>query len=147
MSEEIPLRITLVAPPPGVAFAMQLGRDGLLPPADATPEALGFDFSLRLAPSGDAERPILRGPAAQGPPAGRFVYVGVGRRAGDHASPWDRRIKVPLAGITTALLDAWRAAPQAVLEARIAGTSADGSPACATVPLLGAGWQLRPAGR
>ena len=32
-----------------------------------------------------------------------------------------------------------------VLEARIAGTSADGEPVCATVPLLGGGWQLRPA--
>lgn len=147
MTEELPLRITLVAPPAGVAFAVQLGRDGLLPPADATPEALGFEFGLQLAPSRGADGPTLRGPAAQGPPAGRFVYIGVGRRAGDGASPWDRRIKVPLAGITTALVDAWRAAPRAVLEARIAGTSAKGEPVCATVPLLDGGWRLRPARR
>ena len=74
----------------------------------------------------------------------RFSYLAAGRRAGDTTSCWDRRAKVALAGITPAVLAAWRATPGAVLEARIAGTARDGGPACATVPLLGGGWQVGP---
>jgi hypothetical protein len=32
--------------------------------------------------------------------------------------------------------------PDGVLEARIQGTGRDGGPACATVPLLDAGWKV-----
>jgi hypothetical protein len=145
MVEDLSLRITLVAPPAGVAFAVQLGRDRLLPPVEVTPEALSFAFVLQLVPGGRTGSPVLRGPAAQGPPTARFVYIGVGQRAGDSASCWDRRVKVPLGGITTAVLAAWRAASPARLEAQIAGSGRDGEPVCATVPLLGGGWQVRPA--
>ena len=146
MAEPISLRIVVVSPRAGAALAVQLGRDGLLPPSHTTAEAVTFDLTLELVPGkAGGGGPTLRGAAAQGPPAARFVYVNAGRRAGDLASSWDRRAKVSLAGITAATLAAWQASPGAVLEARIAGTARDGGPACASVPLLDGGWQVRPS--
>ena len=142
---EIPLRITVVSPPPRVAFAIQLGRDELLAPVRSKPDAHTFDFDLRLVDGGRGAKPVFSGPAAQGPPAARFIYVNAGSRAGDATSGWDRRAKVKLDGITSELLAAWRAAPGAVLEARVAGTDRDGGPPCATVSLLDGGWQVRPS--
>ena len=142
----VPLRVVVEGPLPGVGVALQLGRDGLQPPATADARRLTFDFELTRADDA-AHGPVLRGPAAQGPPATRFVYLCWGRRAGDAASGWDRRTKIPLAGITAELLAA-RASVGGVLVARIAGTARDGGPACATVPLLGDGWTVdrAPAG-
>jgi hypothetical protein len=141
--DEIPLRITVVSPPPGVAFAVQLGREGLLGPVRSAPDALTFDFTLRLGSSGPGGQPTLRGAAAQGPPAARFVYLNAGRRAGDTASGWDRRAKLRLDGINAETLASLRATPGAMLEARVAGRARDGGPACGTVPLLEAAWQVR----
>jgi len=47
-----------------------------------------------------------------------------------------RRLKVPLSGITMAMIKS-----QAVLEARVPGTGKDGGPSCATVKPFG-GWKL-----
>jgi uncharacterized protein DUF5990 len=138
---ELPLRITLVRPPPGVRFAVQRGRDGLLPPAHASPGALTFELSVRAAPRADGTVNVL-GPFAHGPPAGRFLYVCSGTRAGQPDSCWTRRMKIGTAGITAALVAETLAAPGAVLEARVAGTATDGGPACATVPLLDGGWRV-----
>ena len=140
VAEEVPLRIVVVDPPAGVPWAVQLGRAELLPPRSRG-RAIVFEFTVALGPPDADGNPTFRGPATQGPPATRFVYVTSGRRAGDAASPWDRRAKVPLAGITAALLAARRAAPGSVLEARIAGTDRRGGPACATVPVVG-GWRV-----
>jgi hypothetical protein len=82
------------------------------------------------------------GDFALGPPAGRFVYVNAGTLAGQADSCWTRRAKVKTAGITPALVDETLATPGAVLEARIAGAGRDGTPCCATVPLLDGGWRV-----
>lgn len=139
---ELPLRITVLRPPPGVAFAVQRGRDGLLAPARASAEALSFDLTVRAAPRAGGGEVNLLGPFAQGPPADRFVYVNVGTSAGQPGSRWTRRAKVRTAGITPALVDQTLATPGAVLEARIQGTGRDGTPCCATVPLLDGGWRV-----
>ncbi|MEK6371421.1 MAG: DUF5990 family protein [Acidobacteriota bacterium] len=62
-----------------------------------------------------------------------------GTYAGQADTPWSRRAKVPLAGITWALIKRAKGAP---LEARINGTGSDGGPACGTVPLLDGGWKI-----
>ncbi len=142
MSEPVPLRIVVVAPPSGVPWALQVGRDELIPPAGRSPDALAFELAVTLAPNAPDAAPVFRGPAAQGPPAGRFVYLCAGRRAGDPGSPWERRAKVPLGGITAEHLARLRETPGGVLEARIQGTARDGGPACATVPLLAGGWAV-----
>lgn len=137
----VPLRITVVDPPAGVQFRLQRGRDDLVSPTRVTSTEIQFDFTLRLGPSSGG-RPNLLGEAAQGPPAGRFVYVNSGRKAGQRGTPWDRRAKVHLAGITLRLVESALSRDGKLVEARIAGTASDGGPVCATVPLLGDGWHL-----
>lgn len=126
-----------MGPPTSVLFCLQAGKGELVNPVRATGRDLAFDFELQCV-AGDPPR--LLGRFAQGPPAARFVYVCSGTSAGDIASAWTRRAKIPLAGITNELIARARGAR---LEARISGTAKDGGPACATVPLLGGGWLVR----
>ncbi len=120
---ELCLRITVVDPPPGIAYALQLGRDQLVEPTSQTKKRITFDFTVEVV---DGK---LRGPAVQGKPGARFVYIGIGSYAGQPGPGW--RAKVSLEGIK----------PSAKrLEARFAGTGRNGTPACASVPLL-EGWK------
>jgi hypothetical protein len=135
------LRIVVVGAPPGVAFAVQRGRDGLVPPARVSRDEIAFEVMVEVSRADDGSPRIL-GPFAHGPPADRFLYLASGMRAGQLDSRWTRRAKVKTSGITRSLVDEVLAAPGAVLEARIAGTARDGGPCCATVPLLGGGWAL-----
>lgn len=143
-SRELPLRITVIHPPSGVAFRLQRGRDELIPPASSSDDRLSFDFMVRVSGDPASGAPTLRGPFAQGPLVSRFVYVNSGTYAGQRDSPWSRRAKVPLAGITWDDVEQALQNPEAVLEARIAGTAKDGGPVCATVPLPGGGWRIGP---
>jgi hypothetical protein len=134
------LRLTLSHPPAGVSFAVQLGRDSLLPPTRVTRESILFDVPVELVviASGSAR---LRGAAIQGPASGRFLYVTSGTRAGDIGSPWNRRAKVPLNSLPAELFRAQTAERSTILSAEIAGSAKDGGPAVASVPLL-RGWNL-----
>jgi hypothetical protein len=133
------LRVLVRNPIPGVAVAMQIGRDDLQPPKPATKTKLTFETQAKVActPSGEMR---LTGPAIQGPPSARFIYVNWGRRAGQKDTVWDRRAKVMLTTLDRKLLEACEA-KAATLEAEIDGKGTDGGPCCATVPLLG-GWRL-----
>lgn len=142
MERELPLRIAVVDPPGGVTFRLQQGKSDLVPPARDSDGCLSFDFTLRVSNDRTKGPPNLRGPLAQGPPAGRFVYVNSGTYAGQAGSCWSRRAKVRLAGISWELIEEVLSTPGAVLEARIQGTAKDGGPACATVPLLEGGWRI-----
>lgn len=150
MSDAVPeqatvrLRIVVIDPPSGVMFAMQRGRDELVPPTNGDDGHLSFDFELRTGKPLADGRPNLLGPFAQGTPSARFVYVNSGTLAGQADSCWTRRAKIMLAGIDRALLA--RALRSDVrLEARMRGTGTDGGPACASVPLID-GWKLTEQG-
>jgi hypothetical protein len=134
------LRIVVVEPPPGVRFQLQRGRHELQSPTRHSKVAMTFEFEVRVGTRAGS-RPNFLGPFAQGPPAGRFVYVNSGTLAGQADSDWTRRAKVPLTGITWALIEAARL-PGSMLEAEIAGTARDGGPSCATVPLMSGGWRV-----
>ena len=127
-------------PPKDVAFAVQTGQDGLHDRTIATGEDLSFDLTVEAAAAGAGVR--FYGPAVQGPPAGRFIYVRSGTMADQPRSFWTRRVKVPLASLSWAAA-ARAAASSTRLEARLDGRATDGGPACATVKLL-QGW--RPMG-
>lgn len=141
----VPLRITVVRPLPGVTLKLQRGAKDCVPPSLRSPDSVSFDFELRLKDEG-ASAGALRwlGEHAQGSPADRFVYVNVGRRAGQTDTAWDRRAKVKLAGITRAQVRAVLGAVGSRIEARFQGAGRDGGPSCGTVPLL-AGWVVIPA--
>lgn len=140
--EEIPIRLTVIDPPVGVMFAVQRGRSELHQATPSTGSTISFDFTVRARPTANPNALNLLGPYAQGPPTARFVYVNSGTYAGEPASCWSRRAKVPLSGITPELMRKLAGSPGARLEARIAGTGRDGGPACASVALLDQGWRI-----
>jgi hypothetical protein len=140
----LPLSIVVEQPAPGVAVALQRGASGkaaLVGPAHTSADALVFDFDLTLDGSIADGRPRLLGPFVQGPPTARFVYLAIGASAGQIGSPWRRRAKVPLGAIDWHAIEAL--APGERLTAHIAGRGRDGTPACATVPILPPGWVAR----
>lgn len=141
--DQLRLRVVLVAPPAGVRWALQLGRDQLVAPATVAADRVVLETTVTLgAPAPDGTR-SLRGPAVQGPRGGRFLYANCGTSAGDMSSPWTRRAKVPLpTALEPELVAAWQRAPTQIFEAHVAGTDRKGGPACASVPLLGEGWRL-----
>ncbi len=137
------LRIVVGDPIPGVAIALQRGSGSgfdLIGPVAASARALVFDFDIALDGATTDGGPRLLGPFVQGPPSARFVYLNVGTMAGQIESPWQRRAKVPLGGITWQAIEGL--SPGRRLSAHIAGRDRNGAPACATVPILSPGWQI-----
>jgi hypothetical protein len=126
---QVHMRIVIEQPVPGVRHSLQ-AKEGhpLDPKSSRAGEPLAFDFVVRVAPGpkffGDQVR-------REGPER-RFVYVRVGQSAGDHASPWSRRMKIDIHDIDQALIDL-AIASGAVLQLTVGGTAKDGTPACATV--------------
>ena len=125
--QPVRLRIVLVAPPAGVAFALQRGKAELVNRTISTGADLTFELTIERIETHD-----FRGPFVQGKRGDRFVYVCSGSLAHQPESSWTRRLKVKLAGAP--LTDK--------LEARLEGTARDGGPACATCPLID-GWLSR----
>lgn len=144
MKGEIPIRVRVVAPPSGVRFRVQRGRADLDEPTLMSDLEIAFDLTVRVGGARPDGLPNFLGPYAQGPPAGRFLYVNSGTLAGQPDSCWTRRAKVPFRGVTWSMVEEVLSRAGQVLEARIAGTAGDGGPACATVPLLDRGWRVVP---
>ena len=141
-AEALALRITVVDPPPNISWALQLGRDELVKPTASTKTRISFDFSVEVV-AGDAPDVFrFRGPAVQGRPGERFVYLCIGAYAGQVGAPAGWRAKISLEGITRKLLDAVKAKRSGVPKAQFAGTASDGGPSRASVPLLGVGWSI-----
>jgi uncharacterized protein DUF5990 len=138
MERELTLRIVLERPPKGVDFGLQKGRGSAYQTVQkqrSKGNDLIFTFTVGIRAEGTVASPALLGPFVQGPPAERFVYLDIGTYAGQKDSSWSRRLKIPLSGITMALIKS-----QATLEARVPGTGKDGGPNCATVKPFG-GWK------
>lgn len=125
---EIDFRIIIEQPVIGVRHSLQAKDESPLDPKwSREGETLIFDFPVRVGPGpkffGDQVRREGRDR--------RFVYVRVGKLAGDHSSPWSRRMKIDIHDIGADMLD--RAADSGgVIEIRVPGTAADGTPVCAT---------------
>jgi Family of unknown function (DUF5990) len=142
MIRSLPLRITLIKPPPGVPLCLQQGKTDLVPSTSDSGENVSFDFTVNIANNRTDGPPNFRGQFVQGPTGGRFIYINSGTYAGHSDSRWSRRAKVPLSGITWDLIEEALSKSSAVLEARIAGTAGDGGPVCATVQLLEGEWRI-----
>ncbi|MEO7277313.1 MAG: DUF5990 family protein [Sphingomicrobium sp.] len=126
---EIKARVVIDNPVPGVLHSLQSGDDRVLSPQRSSAgEPLFFDFPLRVGPGpkffGDQVR-------REGPQR-RFVYIRIGQSAGDHGSPWTRRMKIDIHETEQKLIDEAVGSGR-VIEYRISGTAVDGSPACATI--------------
>jgi hypothetical protein len=131
----ITLRVTIEDPVPGVAYSLQDGKSTPIGAVVATDGPLSFDVPVRIAPGPRFLGEFVR---REGPER-RFVYIAIGAQAGDHASPWSRRVKVDVHDLPAALLE--QALAGAVLEGRLPGRAKDGGPSCATLKPLG-GWRV-----
>jgi hypothetical protein len=124
----IRLGLVVEAPVSGVAYSLQNQKSRPVDPRmSVAGEPLIFDLSIRIAPGpkffGDQVR-------REGPER-RFVYIAVGQQAGEHGSPWSRRMKIDIHDIPPALLE--QALSGGRLVGTVQGTGRDGTPACATV--------------
>ncbi len=127
---EVRARIVIEHPVPGVLHSLQEDDAPLDPKASRGGEPLVFEFPLRIERTADGAK--FFGPQVRREgPLRRFVYIRIGTSAGQHLSPWTRRMKIDIHDIDPALLD--EAIAGGVLEATIDGTAKDGSPACATI--------------
>ncbi|HKZ01766.1 MAG TPA: DUF5990 family protein [Pyrinomonadaceae bacterium] len=145
MEIELKCRVVLGDPPPGVDFALQLGRgadSALSQRQRSRGKDLQFETSVAIAGQDDRSGPDFRGPGVQGPRGQRFIYVNSGTYAGQANSQWGRRLKIPLVGITRDMIERASRSSGAVLEARVPGTARDGGPNCATVKPF-RGWTLK----
>jgi Family of unknown function (DUF5990) len=140
----VPLRIVLVAPPPGVDFGIQEGKGNDYKTISIQRSKAGnltLDCTINIKGNRADGPPNFAGPISQGPPTGRFIYIGIGKSAGQFDSCWQRRIKIPLEGITWEMIDSVLEKPKRLLQATIPGTGKDGGPSCATVKPMD-GWKV-----
>jgi hypothetical protein len=103
---------------------------------------LRFDCTVTVKDNRGDGLPNFLGPLTQGPATGRLIYIDIGRLAGQKDCKWERKIKVPLSGITWDLIRQALADPKLVLEAHLPGTGKDGGPTCAAIHPL-EGWKCR----
>ncbi len=138
----VPIRILLVDPPPGVDFGIQEGKGHDYKTIQVQrSKAADLKFDCRVAVKGNRTDgpPNFVGTIVQGPPTGRFIYIDIGKSAGQINSCWQRRIKIPLQAITWELIDSVADAPKRVLQATFPGTGKDGGPSCASIKPID-GW-------
>lgn len=129
---EITLRLTIADPVPGVLYSLQDQKNAPVGPRVASTEPLSFDTPVKLSDDGRLTGPFVR---REGPTR-RFVYIAIGRSAGDLFTDCNRRAKIDVHDIPANLLEEARGG--SVLQALLPGRAKDGGPACATVRPLSA---------
>lgn len=125
----VTLRIRLARPTTGVDFGLQEGHGNevtIVQKQRSTGADLEFEFTATAKSRSHDALPTFTGPFVQGPMGDRFVYINIGTCAGQINTPWSRRLKIPLSGISWELIDS-----EQVLLAEIPGTDKDGGPSCA----------------
>lgn len=139
MKNELNFRIVLQKPPIDVDYGLQMGHGSkyeVVQRQRATGEDLTFEFTVNTKAGKDSSIDFS-GLFVQGPVGGRFIYINIGASAGQINTPWNRRLKVPLIGITQSEIDELLKM-RAALETYVPGTGKDGGPNCATVkPFVG----------
>ena len=142
--KSLSLQIILVAPPPGVDFGIQEGK-GNDYKTIAVQRSKAGNLTLECVINVKGNRsdgpPNFIGPISQGPPSGRFIYIDIGKSAGQFDSCWQRRIKIPLETITWEMIDSVLEKPKRLVQATIPGTAKDGGPSCATMKPID-GWKV-----
>ena len=141
MKPGLPVRIILEAPPAGVDYGIQKGNGNKYETIEkkrSDGRDLQFNFSIMIKNS-DPASPDFSGPFVQGPPGDRFIYIDIGKAAGQSDTPWSRRLKIPLTSILMDKPGLLSGNDATVMVTKVPGTGKDGGPNCATVKPF-AGW-------
>ncbi|MDQ3683171.1 MAG: DUF5990 family protein [Bacteroidota bacterium] len=144
MDREVTLRIVLESPTPGVDYGLQEGKGidfKTIQTKRGNGENLEFECSVRVKIA-DNNIPVFLGSYAQGPANERFIYIDIGKFAGQKDSCWDRRLKIPLRDITMEIIQQVLSNPKQQIETVVAGSGKDGSPNCGTVKPFN-GWKIK----
>lgn len=144
MEDIITLRIVLENPTPGVDFGLQKGKGTNYETFQlqrSQGKNLVFEFTVKFKKS-EQPLPVFLGPFTHGNPEDRFVYIDIGTFAAQKDSPWSRRLKIPLSGITFKMIDQLMADTALIIETSVAGTGKSGGPNCGTVKPF-SGWKLK----
>ena len=134
MEADLHLRIVLEKPPAGVDFGLQRGQGPRLQTVQiqrSNGGNLTFDCSVTVKDNRKDGLHNFLGPLTQGPPTERFIYFDIGQFAGQKDSCWNRRLKIPLVGITWDMIRQASAHQRLVLETSVPGTGNGGGPMCA----------------
>ena len=127
----VTLHLSVLTPPKGVAHSLQ-GKDGEIVDARMSAgKTIVFEIPVRLG-EGKAGWRFLGDFVRTEGKTRRFVYVGIGKHAGQPDTHWDRRAKVDLPDITPAMIRKAQAG-MLVLAGSYDGTDRKGEPSCATV--------------
>ena len=143
MKEEIHFRIVLEKPTNSVDFGLQKGSGSRYQTVQTQRSSglnLRFDFTVQLK-SGNDDVVDFAGLFVQGNRGNRFIYVDIGACAGQFDCPWSRRLKIPMTGITRAMIERAKSKNDGAFATTVPGTGKDGGPNCATVKPF-AGWTL-----
>jgi len=145
-AREIVVRIVLVSPPVGIDYGIQKGSgsdyETLHIQRPSNPRAqIVFDVPITVTDSRPEGLPNFTGPFVQGPVKERFLYVDVGKYAGQRNTEVARRMKVPLARIDWLLVEQAAKSGKAI-ETRIPGTTKEGGPTAANTGKLQSAWTL-----
>jgi hypothetical protein len=144
MRNEVTLKIILENPATGVDYGLQQGKGTEFKTIQikrGSLESLEFECSVKVKFS-DNNSPVFLGSYAQGPAKDRFLYIDIGTFAGQKDSCWDRRLKIPLSGITSQMVQHALSDTGYKIEAVIAGSGKRGGPNCGTVKPF-SGWKLK----
>ena len=146
MDQQLVLSIVLQQPPAGVDFGLQKGSGGTYETVQKQRSASGdlhFEFTVTIKRNKDSVNPDFRGPFVQGPVDGRFIYIDIGTYAGQNDSLWSRRLKIPLRGISFAMIDQLSHDSALHIGTAVPGTGSDMGPTCGTVKPFD-GWKVKP---
>jgi len=133
MNKEITLRIVLEKPVNGVEYGVQKGKGNAyetIQKQKAGSSDLVFEITIVAKADGKGNY-TFSGPFVQGPSGERFIYIDIGTYAGQIGTPWSRRLKIPLTGISNSVIN--NLSGQKILTTKVPGTGKDGGPNCATV--------------
>jgi hypothetical protein len=139
----INIKIELDSPHTGVSFGLQEGK-GKIHHCVQIQQSFGsnlcFTCSIPVKIDGN-QIPNFTGPFSQGPADGRFIYLNVGKAAGQNDSPWVRRMKIPLKDISKETILQLSENPSLTLYTKVPGIGKDGGPNCATIKPF-SGWKV-----
>src|SRR5262245_21487142 len=137
-ARRVRLRLTCMSPPAApadrlAAFGLQDKNEALQPGQSQADGSVSYECDPAVKPRAATGEPDFAGPYVHGAAGARSLDLSLRDAA---AGTWTNRLKIPLAGITWALLDAADSSPGGVLAGSISGSGSG------TVALLGSGWAL-----